>query len=76
MKAWQLSRYGEPEDVLELAEVPQPSPGPGQLLVRVLAAAANFPDALMCLGTYQVRPPLPFSPGVELCGEVVAAGRT
>jgi NADPH:quinone reductase len=73
VKAWQLSRYGEPQEVLELAEVPQPSPGPGQLLVRVLAAAANFPDALMCLGTYQVRPPLPFSPGAELCGEVVAA---
>ncbi len=74
MKAWQLSRYGEPQDVLELAEVPQPSPGPGQLLVRVLAAAANFPDALLCLGTYQVRPPLPFCPGVELCGEVVTTG--
>jgi NADPH2:quinone reductase len=74
VKAWQLSRYGEPQEVLELAEVPQPSPGTGQLLVRVLAAAANFPDALMCLGTYQVRPPLPFCPGVELCGEVVAAG--
>jgi len=73
VKAWQLSRYGEPQEVLELAEVPQPSPGPGQLLVRVRAAAANFPDALLCLGTYQVRPPLPFSPGVELCGEVVAA---
>jgi NADPH2:quinone reductase len=75
VKAWQLSRYGEPQEVLELAEVPPPSPGPGQLLVRVLAAAANFPDALMCLGTYQVRPPLPFCPGVELCGEVVAAAQ-
>ena len=74
MKAWQVTRYGEPEDVLELTEVPRPSPGAGQLLVRVLAAAANFPDALLCLGTYQVRPPLPFTPGVELCGEVVAAG--
>jgi NADPH2:quinone reductase len=72
VKAWQLSRYGEPQEVLELAEVPQPSPGPGQLLVRVLAAAANFFDGLMCLGTYQVRPPLPFCPGTELCGEVVA----
>ena len=75
MKAWQVSRYGEPQEVLKLAEVPQPSPGPGQLLVRVLAAAANFFDALMCLGTYQVRPPLPFTPGGELCGEVVAAGQ-
>jgi NADPH2:quinone reductase len=74
VKAWQLSRYGEPEDVLELADVPRPLPGPGQLLVRVLAAAANFPDVLLCRGTYQVRPPLPFSPGVELCGEVVETG--
>ena len=74
MKAWQLSRYGEPEDVLELAEVPRPEPGPGQLMVRLLAAAANFPDILFCRGTYQVRPALPFTPGIELCGEVVAAG--
>jgi NADPH:quinone reductase len=74
VKAWQVSRHGEPQDVLELADVPRPEPGPGQLLVRVLAAAANFPDALLCLGTYQVRPPLPFTPGVELCGEVVATG--
>lgn len=74
MKAWQLSRYGEPEDVLELAEVPRPVPGPGQLLVKVLAAAANFPDVLLCRGTYQVRPPLPFTPGVELCGEVTETG--
>ena len=74
MKAWQLSRYGEPEDVLELAEVPRPEPGPGQLMVRLLAAVANFPDVLLCRGTYQVRPALPFTPGLELCGEVVAAG--
>ena len=74
MKAWQVSRPGELEEVLELADVPRPSPGPGQLLVRVLAAAANFPDVLMCRGTYQVRPPLPFCPGVELCGEVIEAG--
>ena len=46
MKAWQLSRHGEPEEVLELTDVPRPVPGPGQLLVRVLAAAANFPDVL------------------------------
>jgi NADPH2:quinone reductase len=49
-------------------------PGPGQVLVKVRAAAANFPDVLMCRGGYQVRPPLPYIPGIELCGEVVAAG--
>jgi NADPH2:quinone reductase len=74
VKAWQVSRHGEPRDVLELAELPRPRPGPGQLLVKVLAAAANFPDALMLSGTYQVRPPLPFTPGVELCGEVTEVG--
>jgi NADPH2:quinone reductase len=74
MRAWQVPELGEPRDVLTLAEVPDPEPGPGQVLVRVLAAAANFFDALMCRGLYQVRPPLPFTPGAELCGEVVAVG--
>jgi NADPH2:quinone reductase len=74
MKAWQVPELGEPRDVLTLAEVPDPVPGEGQVLVRVLGAAANFPDVLMCRGGYQVRPPLPFTPGVELCGEVLAAG--
>ena len=74
MKAWHMPELGEPRDVLTLDEVPDPEPGPGQVLVRVLGAAANFPDVLMCRGLYQVRPPLPFTPGVELCGEVVAVG--
>jgi len=60
--------------VLTLAEVPVPEPGPGQVLVRLRAAAANFPDVLMCRGAYQVRPSLPFTPGVELCGEVARVG--
>jgi NADPH2:quinone reductase len=74
VKAWQVTRHGEPEEVLELADVPRPEPGPGQVLVRVLAAAANFPDVLLCRGSYQVKVPMPFTLGVELCGEVVAAG--
>jgi NADPH:quinone reductase len=74
VKAWLVHELGEPRDVLRLAEVPDPEPGPGQVLVRVRAAAANFPDVLMCRGAYQVRPPLPFTPGIELCGEVVAMG--
>ncbi|MGW6916451.1 NADPH:quinone oxidoreductase family protein [Kitasatospora sp. NPDC054939] len=72
MRAWQVAALGEPRDAMRLAaDVPRPVPGPGQLLVRVRAAAVNFPDALMVRGHYQVRPPLPFTPGVELCGEVV-----
>ena len=74
MKAWRVSGLGEPRDVMSLDEVPVPQPGAGQLLVRVLGAAANFPDILMCRGLYQVKPPLPFTPGVELCGEVAALG--
>jgi NADPH2:quinone reductase len=69
-----VSRHGEPGDALELTELPVPRPGPGQLLVKVRAAAANFPDALLCRGTYQVRPALPFTPGIELCGEVAGLG--
>lgn len=74
MKAWRVHENGEPGTVMRLEDVPDPGPAPGGLLVRVRAAAVNFPDALLCRGQYQVRPPLPFTPGVELCGEVVAAG--
>jgi len=56
-------------------EVERPTPAEGQLLVRVRAAGLNFPDVLMTKGQYQERPPLPFTPGVELCGEVVGTGR-
>ncbi|HEU5334163.1 MAG TPA: NADPH:quinone oxidoreductase family protein [Actinocrinis sp.] len=74
MKAWQVYRNAEPKEALRLAEVDRPEPGPGQLLVRVLASALNFPDVLLCLGQYQIKPPLPFTPGLELCGEVVGVG--
>jgi NADPH:quinone reductase len=74
VKAWRVSELGEPRDVMSLDEVPDPAPDAGQLLVRVLGAAANFPDVLMCRGLYQVKPPLPFTPGLELCGEVLALG--
>ena len=71
MKAWRVSELGEPRDVMSLDEIPELQPGDGQLLVRVLGAAANFADALICRGLYQVKPPLPFTPGLELCGEVI-----
>jgi NADPH2:quinone reductase len=65
---------GEPVDVMSLAEVPSPAVQPGHLRVRVLAVALNFPDVLMARGHYQVRPELPFTPGVEVCGEVLELG--
>lgn len=74
MKAWRIGSLGEPQDVMRLEEVPDPTPGAGQLVVKVLASPANFPDVLMCRGLYQVKPELPFTAGVELCGEVVALG--
>jgi NADPH2:quinone reductase len=74
VKAWRATHLGEPSEVLELMDVPDPAPDPGQLVVRVLACPANFPDVLMCRGLYQVKPELPFTPGVELCGEVLTVG--
>ncbi|MFH8392140.1 MULTISPECIES: NADPH:quinone oxidoreductase family protein [unclassified Streptomyces] len=69
MQAWQVHQNGEPAEAMRLVEVDRPTPGDGQVLLKVRAANINFPDALMCRGQYQVRPPLPFTPGVEICGE-------
>ncbi|MBV1945002.1 NADPH:quinone oxidoreductase family protein [Streptomyces sp. BV129] len=69
MQAWQVHENGEPREVMRLAEVETPTPGEGQVRLRVRAANVNFPDALLCRGQYQIRPPLPFTPGVEICGE-------
>ncbi|WP_030664158.1 NADPH:quinone oxidoreductase family protein [Streptomyces cellulosae] len=69
MQAWQVHENGEPGEVMRLEEVARPTPGDGQVLLKVRAANINFPDALMARGHYQVRPPLPFTPGVEICGE-------
>lgn len=69
MQAWQVHENGEPSEVMRLAEVERPTPGDGQVLLKVRAANINFPDVLMARGQYQVRPPLPFTPGVEICGE-------
>ncbi|PLW73483.1 alcohol dehydrogenase, partial [Streptomyces sp. DJ] len=74
MRAWRVHENGEPREAMRLDEVERPAPGPGQVLLKVRAANINFPDALLCRGHYQVRPPLPFTPGVEMCGEVVEAG--
>src|SRR3954467_12125348 len=74
MTAWQVGALGDPADVLRQVAVPVPQPGPGQVLVEVYSTALNFPDVLLARGQYQERPPLPFVPGVEFSGIVVAVG--
>ncbi|QXE33292.1 NADPH:quinone oxidoreductase family protein [Streptomyces sp. GMY02] len=69
MQAWRVHRNGEPGEVMRLEETARPVPGEGQVALRVRAANINFPDALLCRGQYQVRPPLPFTPGLEICAE-------
>jgi NADPH2:quinone reductase len=73
MRALLCQAFG-PVSSLEVAEIPVPVPGEGEVLVRVEAAGLNYPDALMVQGKYQVRPPLPFVPGLELAGVVEAVG--
>ena len=71
MRAIQIKRYGGPE-VLELVELPDPVPGPGEALVRVRVAGVNFTDVYQRTGTYPG--PLPFIPGVEGVGIVEKLG--
>lgn len=74
MRAWRVHELGDPWQVLRMEEIPDPVPTPGTVLVRVRAVALNFPDVLLCQGLYQEKPPLPFTPGLEVCGEVVSGG--
>ncbi len=73
MKIWQVTHYGEPEE-MEWNEVDEPSPGPGQLLIRNRACGLNFFDLLQCQGKYQSRPQFPFTIGAEVSGTVAAVG--
>ena len=61
MKALLCTRYGTPDD-LELADLADPEPGPGEAVVKVAAAALNFFDTLIIAGKYQYKPAMPFSP--------------
>ncbi|MFP5256389.1 MAG: NADPH:quinone oxidoreductase family protein [Acidimicrobiia bacterium] len=73
MRAVVCSEFA-PLDRLRVEERPDPEPGPGQVVVAVRAAGVNFVDALFVQGAYQIKPPLPFTPGGEVAGEVVAVG--
>ena len=73
MKAMLCRAWGGP-DVLRLEDVPPHALRPGEVRIRVRAAGVNFADSLMIGGTYQVKPPFPFTPGLEAAGEVIETG--
>lgn len=72
MKAWVVRELGGPES-LRLEEFAPSELADGMVRIQVHAAAINFPDVLMVAGLYQVKPELPFVPGVEVSGEVLSA---
>ncbi|MDX1570519.1 MAG: NADPH:quinone oxidoreductase family protein [Xanthomonadales bacterium] len=73
MKALLCREYGPPEKLV-LAEIDEPSPGAGEVVIDVHAAAVNFPDTLIIRNLYQFKPELPFVPGGECAGVVKAVG--
>jgi NADPH:quinone reductase len=73
MKALLSTAPGGPV-TLQLTEIDDPVPGPGQLLVRVRACAINYPDVLIIEDKYQFKPPRPFAPGGEIAGIVEQVG--
>ena len=73
MKAVLCKAYGPPESLV-VEELESPSAGPGEVVIAVKAASVNFPDVLIIQNKYQVKPPLPFSPGSEVAGVVKTIG--
>src|SRR5688572_7906159 len=73
MLALVVRQHG-PLENLELETVPDPQPGPDEVLVDVHAASVNFPDLLVIGGTYQNLPGTPFVPGKDFAGVVLAVG--
>jgi len=68
-----ITRRGGPE-VLQVREAPDPTPGPGEVLIRVSAAGVNFADVMARMGLYPDAPPLPFVVGYEVAGTVEKLG--
>lgn len=73
MKAVVVREFG-PFDKIKVGDLPDPIPGKGEVVIDVKAAEVNFPDILVITGQYQVKPPLPFSPGKAAAGVVSAVG--
>jgi NADPH2:quinone reductase len=71
VRRWLVREHGAPVDVLELASSGVDAASAGEVVIEVEACALNFADDLLCRGTYQEHPPLPFTPGLEVAGVVV-----
>jgi NADPH2:quinone reductase len=63
-----------PFDEISVGELPDPVPGPGEVVIAVKAAEVNYPDILVITGQYQIKPPLPFAPGKTAAGIISAVG--
>jgi len=74
MKAVRVNALSEDITDIVIEDIELPEPGEGEIQVRIRACAVNFPDLLMVQGKYQFKPPLPFTPGMEGAGDVVAVG--
>ena len=73
MKAVLCKEFGTP-DQLVVEEVASPAVNGGEVKIQVRACGVNFPDVLMIQGLYQMKPPFPFSPGLEVAGDVIEVG--
>ena len=74
MRAWRAHQLGDPFDVLRLEEVDEPVAGPGEILVDIEATGLAYPEVLMCQGKYQGATSIPYTPGGEVAGRVIALG--
>jgi len=73
MKAIVCEAFGEP-DSLKYRDIDSPTVRKGEVKIAVKACGVNFPDVLLVQGLYQVKPPFPFSPGLEVAGEIIEIG--
>lgn len=73
MRAYHVTEYG-PVDSHKIVEIAEPAAQARHVVIRVRAIGLNYPDALMLQGKYQKKPSLPFTPGRDLAGEVIAVG--
>jgi len=73
LKAILCKTYGTPDELV-LDEIDEPQLGDQQVRISVKACGVNFPDVLMIAGKYQVQPPMPFTPGAEISGDIIEVG--